>query len=193
MSTYVTRIVQVKKDDKWMTVPLYTTIKPEYVDKPALVCGDTNLYDINKRCDNFIYGRDTFRDEWSRGWDKTCPEIEYYTDSSGKSQPVGYNYGIVYCEDLYKKSAELEQEFIKYIKKLKSSEIEHKLNKLLSHFDIPFNSSEDSYTDEDMEWIMEDYLYPAEVLFSEASFAKDIAEKLNVYSSFDVRICFYFD
>lgn len=193
MSTYVTRIVQVKKNYEWVTVPLYTNIKPDYEVKPDFTHNNIDYYNINKRCSNFIYGRDIFRDEWTTPWDEYGPDLEYYIDYKGDQQILGYNFGMVIVNDIYNKVDELDSKYLEYIKKLKNSKLEDKVNKLLSHFDIPFDSSEESYSEEDLEWINEEYLFPSETLYAEASFAKDIAEEIGVYSSFDVRICFYFD
>lgn len=220
MSTYVTRIIQVRKDNKWENLPIYSDYdfkehfqvykdgKPskELTEQAREKHNHNGLYlsDINSFTDNMMSLRSTLADKFgNRGWDKFCPPKPECDDWNGVKITCGYNFGWCTLKELYALANELESKFFaEYTEIMQNNKlniINNKLNRLLK---LNKEDSEETYDKEDSEEIFdeeitnlkEDKFWELLAINDEIEYASRLAELVSgVFSSDNIRIVFYYD
>lgn len=166
MSTYVHRIVQVKIDDKWETIKLYT--------------GDPgNLKNVNDYCDNLCSLRyELYQRFQLQSWDEFCP----------KQPPESFNLCWATLDQLDDWATELNNAFFN---EMKSAYRDNRLEEILSILKKE-TFIYDDYTDR-VDEIKEEYYWDFLTINQMVSTAYVLAKFYNVYDIENIRILFYYD
>lgn len=167
MSTYVNRIVQVKVDNKWKTIKLYT--------------GDPdNLKNINDYCDNLCSLRyELYQRFQYQPWDEFCPE----------QPPESFNLCWATLAQLDDWAAELNNAFFK---EMENAYKDNKLEEILSILKKEEFSSNDEYLNR-VDEIKEEYYWDFLTINQMVSTAYVLAKFYNIYDIENIRILFYYD